>query len=366
MAYQLNFTKKFWSSISEILFDSYRKSFESGQLSPSQKKGVITLIPKKDKDLTELKSWRPLSLLNTDYKILAKILANRLKPALSDIINPDQIGYMKNRFCGENTRLIADVIDYCNLTTKPCIVLLTDFEKAFDTINLSLLNKALQHFGFGKNFCNWIEILYNDIESCVTNNGYQSAFFKLFRGIHQGCPLSALLFLIPAELIAIIICNSSEIHGLTVNEKCIKLCQLADDMTLFLTDMASVKKSLQLFEEFYRYTGLKLNKNKTEAIIIYNDGSLISDVSLGIKWVNKPFKTLGTWFSLNHEEMIKLNVSDKIEKIKGILNPWLSRSLTLKGKITVVKSLALPHFLQLASVLSLSSNLLSHLEKLIF
>ena len=84
-------------------------------------------------------------------------------------------------------------------------------------------------------------------------------------------------------------------------------------MTLFLTDMVSVKKSLQLFEEFYRYAGLKLNKNKTEAIIIYNDGSLISDASLGIKWVNKPFKTLGTWFSLNHEEMTKLNVSDKIE-----------------------------------------------------
>ena len=88
----IEFYKKFWSSISEILFDSFRKSFESGQLSPSQKKGVITLIPKKDKDLTELKSWRPLSLLNTDYKILAKILANRLKPTLSDIINPDQIG----------------------------------------------------------------------------------------------------------------------------------------------------------------------------------------------------------------------------------------------------------------------------------
>ena len=232
---------------------------------------------------------------------MAKILANRLKPALSDILNPDQIGYMKNRFCGENTRLIADVIDYCNLTKNPCTVLLADFEKAFDTINLSLLNKALQHFGFGKNFCNWIDILYNDIENCVTNNVYQSAFFKLFRGIHQGCPLSALLFLIPAELIAIIIRNSSEIHGLTVNEKCIKLCQLTDDMTLFLTDMASVKKSLKLFEEFYRYAELKLNKNKSEAIIIHNDGSLISDVSLGIKWVNKPFKTLGTWFSLNHD-----------------------------------------------------------------
>ena len=141
---------------------------------------------------------------------------------------------------------------------------------------------------------------------------------QTFRGIRQGCPLSAILFLIPAELISIIIHNSSEVHGLTVNEKCIKLCQLADDMTLFLTDMLSVKNSLQLFEEFYRYAGLKLNKNKTEAIIIYNDGSLISDVSLSIKWVNKPFKTLGTWFSLTHEEMTKLNVSDKIEKMKGI------------------------------------------------
>ena len=177
---------------------------------------------------------------------------------------------MKNRFCGENIRLIADVIDCCKLTMKPCIVLLADFEKAFDTMNWLFLNKTLQHFGFGKNFCSWINILYKDIESCVTNNGHQSTFFELFRGIRQGCPISALLFLIPAELIAIIIRNSSEVHGLTVNEKCIKLCQLADNTTLFLTDMPSVRKSLQLFEEFYRYAGLKLNKNKTEAIIIYN------------------------------------------------------------------------------------------------
>ena len=156
----------------------------TGQLSPSQNKGVITLIPPK-------KSWRPLSLLNTDYKILAKILANRLKPALSDIIKPEQFGYMKNRFCSEYTRLKADVIDHCKLTMKLYTVLLADFEKAFDTINSLFLNKALQHFGFGKNFCSWINILYKDIKSCVTNNGHQSTFFKLFRGIQQGCPISA-------------------------------------------------------------------------------------------------------------------------------------------------------------------------------
>ena len=88
----------------------------------------------------------PLSLLNPDYKIFIKILANRLKPALSDIINLDQIGYMKNIFCCENTRLIADAIDYCNLTLKPCVVLLADFEKAFDTISFYQNREAIYTF----------------------------------------------------------------------------------------------------------------------------------------------------------------------------------------------------------------------------
>ena len=104
------------------------------------------MIPKKGKDLTDLKSWRPLSILNADYKILAKLLSNRLKRALKEIINPDQIGYMENRFCGENTRLIGDMIEFCKLKQHPCIILLVDFEKAFDTINWNFLNICLKHY----------------------------------------------------------------------------------------------------------------------------------------------------------------------------------------------------------------------------
>ena len=91
------FYKIFWSQIGESVYRSFTLAYELGQLSDSQKQGVITLIPKKDKDLTDLKSWRPLSILNTDYKIIAKVLANRWKCVLSEIINPDQIGYMKDR-----------------------------------------------------------------------------------------------------------------------------------------------------------------------------------------------------------------------------------------------------------------------------
>ena len=115
------------------------------------------------------------------------------------------MGYMEGRFYGENIRLITDMIDYCKLRKNPCIILLADFEKAFNKINWTFLHACLKKFDFGEVFQKWVSVLYTDIESCISNNGHQSDYFKIFRGIRQGCPLSALLFLLPAEVVAIII-----------------------------------------------------------------------------------------------------------------------------------------------------------------
>ena len=109
------FYKIFWNDISDLLLNSFHDAFNNGFLTKSQKQGVLCLIPKKGKDLTKLEVWGPLSVLNTDYKILAKVLAKRLKLGLKEIRNPDQIGYMENHFYGENIRLIADMIDFCKL-----------------------------------------------------------------------------------------------------------------------------------------------------------------------------------------------------------------------------------------------------------
>ena len=181
---------------------------------------------------------------------------------------------MESRFYGENIQLIANMIDFCKLSKNPCIILLADFEKAFDKINWNFLHACLKRFGFGEIFQKWIFTLYCDIESCITNNGHQSEYFKISRGIRQGCPLSALLFLLPAEIVAVILHSLINIKGIVVNHSCIKLCQLADDMTLFLRDNSSVNEAIQVFEEFYRYAGLKLNKSKTIGIIVQNDGNL--------------------------------------------------------------------------------------------
>ena len=103
-----DFYKFFWPTIKDVVFDSIIYANEKGHLSIDQKRGIINLIPKKNKDPRYLKNWRPISLLNTDYKIITKILANRIKKVLPTVINPDQVAYLKKRFFGQNIRTIFE------------------------------------------------------------------------------------------------------------------------------------------------------------------------------------------------------------------------------------------------------------------
>ena len=107
-----------------------------------------------------------------------------------------------------------------------------------------------------------------------------------------------------------------------------------------------------------------MNKAKTEAIIVQNDGSLYEDINLGISWIRNSFKTLATYFTLNYKDTAILNINQKVQVIKDILNAWQARSLSLKGKITVVKFLVIPHIQVLASTLSVDSKTIIELDTL--
>ena len=133
------FYKVFWPNIKEIILQNFQYAFTSHKLSIEQRRGILSLIPKKGSDLRKLKSWRPLTLLNTDYKILAKVLATRLQNVIDEIVAHDQNGYVKNIFIGENIRTIKDMIEYCNLAKELGILVLIYFEKAFDTVSWSFL-----------------------------------------------------------------------------------------------------------------------------------------------------------------------------------------------------------------------------------
>ena len=140
-----DFYKFFWTNIKHLLKDSILYAMNNGELSIEQRRGIITLLPKKHKNRLFLKNWRPITLLNTDYKIIAKILANRLKAVLPNIINDDQTGYIKDRYIGQNIRILEDVTFFTNQNQIPGILLSIDFEKAFDSLNWNILYKTLKN-----------------------------------------------------------------------------------------------------------------------------------------------------------------------------------------------------------------------------
>ena len=153
------FYRFFWPEISKEMTDSFNYVFQSGTLSITQRRGAISLIPKKPKDKRSLENLRPISLLNVDYKILTKTIAKRIEKVLPNIINVDQTGYVKGRYIGENIRLIQDVLHFTNLTKQKGIAIFLDFKKAFDSIEWPYLNAALELFNFGPDILSWTLIV---------------------------------------------------------------------------------------------------------------------------------------------------------------------------------------------------------------
>ena len=147
--YTAEFYKQFFSLLGQDLTDSLNAAFESGEMSVSQRRGVITLIPKEDSDALLLSNWRPITLLNVDYKIASKVIAKRIERVLPYLIHPDQTGFMKGRYIGQNIRLINDILRQTELQKIPGILLLLDFQKAFDTLDWSFIQKTFDLFNFG-------------------------------------------------------------------------------------------------------------------------------------------------------------------------------------------------------------------------
>ena len=177
------------------------------------RRGVIVLIWKgNDKRL--LKNWRPISLLNCDYKIITKVLATRIRDILPKIIHPNQKCGIKGRSIHDGAALIRDLIHYVNNNNLPGVIISLDQTKGYYRAEWDFLFKILHKFNFGPNFINMIKTCYTNIESCVKVNGYTSIYFNLSRGIRQGCPISTLLYILVAETLAEAVRVESEIKGI--------------------------------------------------------------------------------------------------------------------------------------------------------
>ena len=344
----------FFEDIVDMLMASYNFSFNNGLLSQSQRNGVITLLLKEGKDPLEIKSYRPISLLNVDYKLIAKVMSQRLKRVINSLVHSDQQGFLSGRNIGSNIRTIIDLIEYSDCVNVPGSIVLLDFEKAFDRIEHGYLFKVLEQYDLGENFIKYVKTFYNGRSSFVINNGFMTKSFPMNRGIFQGCPISPYLFVLAIEALAIAIRDNPDIRGINVGDKEKKISLFADDTVCFLNGETDSFLSLfELLHYFESFSGCRINMLKSEAIHI---GSLKNSAEKPfeencLNWRSKTFKALGVTFSLDTKRLYDLNFPMKLNKIEQVVNCWRQRHLSLIGKVTVVKSLLLPQLLYLFSVL---------------
>ena len=163
MGSHMNFIKYFLNELKEMFVDCFNYSYNKIEMSPSQRQAVITLIDKKDKDRQYLKNRRTISLLNTDYKIASKSIAFRLKRVLSKLVSFDQSGFVDNRNISFALRTVLDIIEITKRENKNGLLMLIDFEKAFDNVNHNFLFAVLEKFNFSLSFRNWIKTFYSNI-----------------------------------------------------------------------------------------------------------------------------------------------------------------------------------------------------------
>lgn len=291
--YPVEFYKKFSNQLAPLLLEMFDYSYRNGSLPTSLMQASISLIYKKDKDPLNCTSYRPISLLSVDVKILAKVLAHRLEPILLLIISEDQTGFIKGRYSFSNIRRLLGVIHTSSSCTDPEVVISLDAEKAFDGVEWPYLFSSLQHFGFCNKFISWIKLLYSSPQASVCTNTQRSTLFPLFRGARQGCPLSPLLFTLSIEPLSIALKIEKDFKGIRRYDTEHKVSLYADDLLLYVSDpIPSLPPILSLLDSFGVFSGYKLNISKSEylpvnqlAVELPTSLMLFKAAVLGIKYL---------------------------------------------------------------------------------
>ena len=182
--------------------------------------GIISIIPKGEKDKRYLNNWRPLCLLNSLYKMISGAIAERIKPALDTIIHSDQKGFVTGRYIGEVIRTTFDTMQYAKDNDKSGLLLTVDFEKAYDCISFKFIKKCLKYLNFGSDLIKWVEILLHNFQAVVNHCGNVSSRFNIARGCRQGDPIASYLFIICIEILAHRLRNDQSVKGFQVGNLC--------------------------------------------------------------------------------------------------------------------------------------------------
>jgi hypothetical protein len=362
------FYKEHWPIIGKYVINSINHGLNRGQLCLSQRRGIISLIPKPQKDLEELKNWRPITLLNQDYKYLTKAIANRIQHLLPEIINTDQGGFVPGRYIGCNIQRVMNTIEVCKEQQLKGALINIDFEKAFDTLEWDHMLKSLKCLNFPQKTIEWIKTIYTNIETCIINNGFTTEYLKPERGVRQGCPLSPYLFIITMEIFNRWIKNKIQTSGLEDNRKNNYLIsQFADDTSFALkANKDSIHTLFRTLKQYSSISGLKLNLTKTEIILM----GITKEIDIPQRYrknIKQEITYLGAVISPDNKNTTERNIEEARKKINILITQWQKRRMPISGKIAIIKSILVPQLTyHLSTLTSPEKKVIKELNKILY
>ncbi|GJV75495.1 RNA-directed DNA polymerase, eukaryota [Tanacetum coccineum] len=296
------FYKRYWCTLKNDIIPYVREFFDSGKILVGCNSSFITLIPKESNPLV-VSDFRLISLIGAQYKIIVKILANRLSRVIATVISSEQTAFVSQRQILDGPLMVNEIIDWYKRKKAKLMILKIDFEKAFDSVSWDFLDQVLQFTGFGHTWRSWIRGCLSSAKASVLVNGSPTAEFDLQRGLRQGDPLSPFLFILVMEGLHVAIedaINAGLFYGAKLHSLHVSHLFFTDDV-LLLGEWSSVNISnfVNLLNCFYKVSGLKLNLHKSNLFGIGVDPSEVSVWACIVKSINNlnekgiiPFSTL--------------------------------------------------------------------------
>ena len=229
----VSFYQEFWPLVGQYVHGSIVEAHEKKQFTIDQRRGLLKLIPKRNKNPGYVCNLRPITLLNVDYKMVTKALAKHMRDIIPNLIHSDQKGFVRGRFLGESVievqTLMTMAQNYDHATGDEFTLLSLDIEKAFDSIDWGFMRKCLLSYGFPPYFMQWIHTIQSSVELRIANNGHLSAPFQVLKGVAQGDALSPFLFILVIESLASAIRQDSKGVGFKALGQDKKVAMVADD-----------------------------------------------------------------------------------------------------------------------------------------
>ncbi|GJX19256.1 RNA-directed DNA polymerase, eukaryota [Tanacetum coccineum] len=366
--YTFEFFRKFWTTIGPDFCSAVQWFFEHGAFAAGCNSSFVTLIPK-ILNPKLVSDFRPISLIGSIYKVITKILASRLSNVISDLISNVQTAFLPNRQILDGPFIVNEIISRCKIKNKKAMIFKVDFAKAYDSIRWDYLDDVLIAFGFGRKWCSWIQASLRSGKASILVNGSPSSEFHLHRGLKQGDPLAPFLFILIMESFHLSFSRAVEagiFNGFRIdNSLMISHLFYADD-AIFIGEWSNgnLKGILNILSCFSMLSGMSINLKKSQILGMGISEPVVAMAAkdLGCSVMKIPFLYLGVMVGGNMS--LAKAWDSTIEKLSMRLSKWKLKTLSIGGRLTLLKSVLGSSPIYNMSLFKVPKSVLNKMENL--